>query len=154
MENVDSFILFVHIVVGAIFAITVTVVQTVVGPAMSKIPAGDDKLKAVAIIQSRARPAMDIAIILQTLTAIYLLITRWDMIGDSVYMHIKVSLGIIALVIANLLHFYWRGKKMRLKAEEKTDQFNKLAARMLQFEKVILFTAPIVFLMGVAFNHL
>lgn len=154
MENIDSFILFLHVVVGAIFAITVTVVQLVVGPAMSKIPAGADKLKAVAVIQGRARPAMDIAIILQTLTATYLLITRWDMIGGSVYLHIKVSLGIIALVMANLLHFYWRGKKVRLKAEGKIEQFKALAARTLSFEKVVLVTAPAAFLMGVAFNHL
>lgn len=154
METIDSFILFLHIVVGAIFAITVMVVQLVVGPAMSRIPAGDDKQKAAAVIQNRARRAMDVAIILQSLTATYLLITRWDMIGASVYLHIKVSLGIITLVIANLLHFYWRGKKLRLKAEEKMDEFKALAARTLTFEKVILVTAPATFLMGVAFNHL
>jgi len=154
MESVDSFIVFLHIVVGAIFAITVTVVQLVVGPAMARIPAGDDKLKAAAVIQGRARPAMDIAIILQTLTAIYLLVTRWDMIGASVYLHIKISLGIIALVIANLLHFYWRGKKVRLKAEGRIEEFKALAGRALLFEKVVLVTAPATFLMGVAFNHL
>jgi len=154
MENIDSFILFLHVVVGAIFAITVTVVQLVVGPAMKQIPAGAEKLKAVAILQGRVQPAMDTAIILQSLTAIYLLITRWEVISASAYLHVKISLGIIALVTANLLHFYWRGKKVRLKAEGKMDQFKALAGRTLLFEKVVLVTAPATFLMGVAFNHL
>ncbi|VAX21921.1 hypothetical protein MNBD_NITROSPINAE03-48 [hydrothermal vent metagenome] len=154
MENIDSFMVFLHVVVGAIFAITVTVVQLVVGPAMARIPAGEGKLRAVAVIQGRAARAMDIAIILQSLTAIYLLITRWEMISASSYLHVKISLGIIALVTANLLHFYWRGKKQRLKAEGKMDEFKALAGRTLFFEKVVLVTAPATFLMGVAFNHL
>ncbi len=154
MENIDSFILFLHVIAGAIFAITVTVVQLVVGPAMKQIPAGAEKLKAVAILQGRVQPAMDTAIILQSLTAIYLLITRWEMISASAYLHVKISMGIIALVTANLLHFYWRGKKVRLKAEGKMDQFKALAGRTLFFEKVVLVTAPATFLMGVAFNHL
>ncbi|VAX20608.1 hypothetical protein MNBD_NITROSPINAE04-2543 [hydrothermal vent metagenome] len=154
MENIDGFIVFLHVVVGAIFAITVTVVQLVVAPAMKQIPAGEGKLKAVAVIQGRAARAMDIAIILQSLTAVYLLITRWEMISASAYLHVKISLGIIALVTANLLHFYWRGKKARLKAEGKMDEFKALAGRTLFFEKVVLVTAPATFLMGVAFNHL
>ncbi|HEB71518.1 MAG TPA: hypothetical protein ENI77_02740 [Nitrospirae bacterium] len=154
MEGIDSFILFLHVIAGAIFAITVTVVQLVVGPAMKQIPAGAEKLKAVAILQGRVQPAMDTAIILQSLTAIYLLITRWEMISASAYLHVKISMGIIALVTANLLHFYWRGKKVRLKAEGKMDQFKALAGRTLLFEKVVLVTAPATFLMGVAFNHL
>ncbi len=154
MESVDSFIVLIHVIVGAVFAIGVAFMQTITGPAMSRIPAGEDKMKAAAIIQGRAQPAMDTAIIVQSLTAIYLLVTRWDMIGASVFFLVKISFGIIALVTANLLHFHWRGKKRRLKAAGKTDEFKNLSARTLKFEKLVLVTAPLAFILGVVFNHL
>ena len=154
METIDTLLLFLHIVFGAVMAVTVTLMQTTVGPAMAKIPAGDEKLLAVGILQRRAHRAMDIAIIVMTITAFYLAVTRWEMIGASVWLTVKVTFGIITLIVANLLHFYWKGKKKRLKATGRTEEFKALAAKTLMFEKVVLIGAPIAFLMGVIFNHL
>ena len=154
MESLDSFILFLHIVVGAFFVVNVVTILTVIGPAMSKIPAGEDKLKAGKIVQGRAQPAMDTAIIIQTLTVIYLAFTRWDVIIASEWMMVKVTFGVIALTLANLLHFYWRGQKRKLKADGKMEQFTALNSRTLFLEKIVLVTAATAFLLGVAFNHL
>lgn len=153
-EAMDSVIVYIHVICGAAFAVTMAVQQLVVGPAMSVIPAGDEKRKAAGIVQARARTAMDAAIIIQTVTSIILLITRWDMIAASHLMHIKIFLGVIALIFANLLHFYWRGKKRRLKERGETDRFSALNRRTLIIEKAVLAAALLAFLMGAAFNHL
>lgn len=154
METIDTLLLFIHIAFGAVFAVTVTLMQTTVGPAMSRIPAGDEKAQAVGILQSRAHRAMDIVIIVMTITALYLIVARWEIIGASVWLMIKITFGVITLAIANLLHFYWRGKKKKLKSARRQDEFTALSRKTLMFEKVVLMGAPITFLMGVAFNHL
>ena len=153
MEIFNALILFIHIAFGAVLAVTVMLMQTTVGPAMAKIPAGDEKTEAVAILQSRAHKAMDIVIIVMTITALYLIVARWEMIGASVWLMVKITFGIITLTVANLLHFYWKGKKKRLKQEGRTEEFTALSAKTMMFEKIVLVGAPITFLMGIAFNH-
>ncbi len=150
----DSLIVYIHIVCGMLFGVTLIIMQLVTGPAMGKIKPGEDKEQAVAIIQGRAHITMDIVIVIQSITVIYLLITRWDMIGANLTLHIKSTLGITALVLANLLHFYWRGKKRRLKAEGAMEQFQALSRRTMNIERVVLVCAALTILLAVGFNHL
>jgi len=150
----DSLALIIHIAVGAVFGVTIVLMQTTVGPAMARIPAGGPKSQAAAIIQGRARLAMDIAIIIQTATAVYLAVTRWGMIGQSPLLMTKVTFGIMALAAANLLHFYWRGKKARLKAAGRTEEFEALSSFTLKMEKIPLVTAPVTLILGIAWGHL
>ncbi len=153
METLDSFILVTHIIFGAAFVFTMAAIQIVTGPALSKISPGQEKQKAARIVQTRAAPAMDFAIIVMDMTAAYLLYSRWDEIGAALWLHIKTTFGFTALLIANLLHFYWRSKKKRLKAEGADEAFSKLSRRTLLLEKVVLTCAAITFLMGVTYNH-
>lgn len=154
MDMMDSVIVFIHVICGAAFAVTMTVQQLVVGPAMSVIPAGPEKRKAAGIVQGRARTAMDVAIIIQVVTSVILFMTRWDMIAASHLLHMKMFLGVIALTFASLLHFYWRGKKRRLKERGETEKFSALGRRTLIIEKFVLAAALLTFLLGVGFNHL
>lgn len=148
-----GFIVSLHVIVGITFAVTVLLMQAVVGPAMSRLQPGDDKQKAVSIIQGRAQPAMDAAIIIQLVTSLFLLHTSWEMIGASILLSIKVTVGMATLVLASLLHFYWRGKKRRLKASGETDKFKALSSRTLFLEKFVPAGAWLAVVMGVVFNH-
>jgi len=149
----DEVVVFIHVICGAAFVVTMAMMQLVVGPAMSRLPASEDKLKVVAVIQGRAQPAMDIVIIILIVTAAYLVTSKWALVAANHWLHIKLSFGAFALTLAALLHFYWRGKKKRLKTEGLTEQFQALSKRTMTLEKVVLVTAWITFLMGVAFNH-
>ncbi|MDH5508789.1 MAG: hypothetical protein OEZ32_00350 [Nitrospinota bacterium] len=152
--SLDSLVTTLHILGGAAFAVTVALMQTVLGPAMARIPAGERKTEAVAIIQGRARLAMDIVIVIQSLTAAYLLLTRWEMISASLWLMTKISIGTVALATALLLHFYWRGKKARLKAAGEAQRFEALSSWTLKMEGVVLAAAPTAFIMGVILGHL
>lgn len=152
--TLDSIITVVHILGGAAFAVTIILMQTVVSPAMAKIPAGQPKAMAAEIIQGRARLAMDIVILLQSATALYLLATKWNMIWASFWLGAKVAAGATALFTASLLHFYWRGKKARLKQAGETGKFEALSAFTLKMEKVALVLAPTAFVMGIIWGHL
>ena len=154
MISADSAIFTIHVLAGAAFGVTVPLMQLVVNPAMAKIPAGEPKALAAAVIQSRARVAVDIIILIQILTALYLLAARWSMIGQSPWLMAKITLGATALVIAGLLHFYWRGKKTRLKAQGKDEEFSALSAWTMKMEKIVLVTVPATWIMGVIWSHL
>ncbi len=149
----DGFIVSLHVIVGITFAVTVLLMQAVVGPAMSRLQAGDAKQKAVSIIQGRAQPAMDSAIIIQSITSIYLIHSRWEMIGASMLLSVKVVIGVAVLILASLLHFYWRGKKRRLKARGETGKFQALSSRTLFLEKFVPAGAWLAVVMGVVVNH-
>ena len=150
----DHLLFTIHALAGAAFGVMVLAMQLVVNPAMAKIPAGEPKNLAAAVIGSRARVAVDILIVLQTLTAMYLLHARWAMIAASPWLMAKVTAGATALALANLLHFYWRGKKLRLKAAGKTEEFNALSAFTMKMEKIVLMTVPAAWIMGVLWSHL
>ena len=151
--SVDHIIFITHALAGAAFGVMVLVMQTVINPAMAKIPAGEPKNQAGAIVVGRARLAVDILIVGQTITAFYLLATRWSLIGGHPWLMAKVALGGTALALANLLHFYWRGKKMRLKAAGKTEEFAALAAFTMRLEKIVLIAVPGAWIMGVIWSH-
>ncbi|MDH5637252.1 MAG: hypothetical protein OEZ04_02040 [Nitrospinota bacterium] len=151
--SLDSLVTTIHVLGGATFAVTATLMQTVVGPAMARIPAGAPKAEAAGVIQSRARLAMDIIIVIQSVTAVYLLFTRWEMISASGWLMAKITFGAVALTMALLLHFYWRGKKARLKAAGETVRFEALSSWTLKMEKVVLVAAPAAFIMGVILGH-
>lgn len=153
METLDNVVLFLHIVFGAAFATAVLLMQLVVGPAMSKLSPGEEKQNASKVIQKRAQRAIDVVIVVMTVTAIYLAITRWDIIVGEHLLHIKITFGITALIVANLLHFYFRGKKNRLKAAGKEEAFLALSRKTLFLEKFVLISVPAAFLLGVTFNH-
>jgi len=139
---------------GTILVMTLVLMQLVVAPAMSKISNGEEKQLAAGVIQGRWHPVVDAAIIVQSLTAVYLMVTRWELIGQEHILHVKVTFGITALVMANLLHFYYRGKKRRLKTAGEMERLAVLSKRTATMEKVTLVTAAVTWLLAVTFNHL
>jgi len=144
---------FAHVISGTILVMTLVIMQLVIGPAMARLTNGDEKKSAVSVIQRRWHPVVDAVIIVQSVTALYFLVTRWQIIGTTPILHFKVTFGIIALVCANALHFYYRGFKRRLSAtgqKERLARINKLTRYM---EKVVLVTGVSAFLLGVIFNH-
>ncbi len=154
MDGFYGIVLLIHVLTGAIFVMTLVIMQIVVGPAMGKVPASEGKTAAQGVIQKRWVPVIDAAIIIQSVTALIILIERWDMIAASPLLHVKITFGIIALVLANLLHFYWRGKKQKLKREGKTEEFKKLNQLTMFLEKAALVFAVATFVLAVSFNHL
>lgn len=154
MAGFYGIVLLLHILGGTIFVMTLIIMQIVVAPAMGKVPAGEGKAAAQGVIQKRWVPVIDTVIIIQSVTAPIILIERWDMIAASPLLHVKITFGVIALVLANLLHFYWRGKKQKLKREGKTEEFKKLNRLTMFLEKATLVCAAAAFVLAVSFNHL
>ncbi len=153
MESFYDIALFLHIVCGAIFAMTLIIMQVVVGPALAKLPPGEGKQAAQLVVQTRWHPLVDVVIITLTITALFLAFSRWEMIAAEHYFHLKVATGVTALTLANLLHFYFRGKKRKLKADGETEKFDKMSRLTTMMERVALVTGPFAFLMGILWNH-
>ncbi len=149
----DNLIVVTHIVCGAVLFMTAIIMQLVTGPALSRTDDGEGKRSAQEYIQKRWMPFVDGVIILLTLTALYLIATRMEMIGASLLLTVKVTLGATVLTLANLMHFYWRNKKRSLKESGDDDAFKNLSKQTAIYEKMILTLAPLTFLLGVIFNH-
>ena len=133
---------------------TLIIMQLVVGPALGKLSAGPEKDAALAVIQGRWRPVIDTTIVILTITALYLLITKWGLIAFNPLLLVKISFGLMTLFLANLLHFYFRGVKRRLTAKGKTDSLADINRLTLIMERVALVTGAITFLLGLTFNHI
>ena len=144
---------FIHVIGGVILVMTLVIMQLVVTPAMSKLPAGPEKQSAALVIQTRWHPVVDVVIITQTVTAIYFIVSQWQWIVVSHILHIKMAFGIVTLLLANLLHFYFRGKKRRLKAEGKTESLQKTVTLTGRMEKVVLIAGAVTFLLALFLNH-
>jgi len=153
MDNILGLVIFLHVTAATIFVMTLVLMQLVVNPAMAKITAGPEKAAAADTIQGRWHPVVDAAIITLDITGLYLAVTRLWFIGFTPILHVKTSFGVIALICANLLHFYFKGYKRRLKAEGKTERLaavNRLTSKM---EITALVTGILAFLAGISFNH-
>ncbi len=149
-----SFILTAHIIGGAMLAMTLVIMQLVILPGIGKISEAKEKKVMVSMIQGRWHPVIDVVIIIMILSGIYLLITRWSMIGASHWLHVKVSFGFFALASAASLHFYFKQLKKKLAANGETERLKKIQRRTLIIEKITLVSAAITFLMGIFFSHL
>ena len=144
---------FAHIIGGTILVMTLVIMQLVVGPAASNIVDVENKKSVMAAIQRRWHPVVDVAIVVQSVTALYFMVTQWEWVASSTILHVKATTGIITLSIASALHFYFRGKKQRLKAageKEKLSRANKLTQVM---EKVALVFGAATFLLALFLNH-
>jgi len=86
-------------------------------------------------------------------TALFFMVTRWEWIAASTILHVKVTTGIIALSFANVLHFYFRGKKRRLKAAGETEKLSRTNKLTQVMEKVVLVTGAATFLLALFLNH-
>ena len=151
--SIYSVAVFAHIIGGTILVMSLVIMQLVVGPAASKITDVESKKNVMAAIQGRWHPVVDVAIVVQSVTAIFFMVTQWEWIAGSTILHVKVTTGIITLSIANALHFYFRGKKQRLKAAGDMDKLlraNKLTQVM---EKIALVAGAITFLLALFLNH-
>ena len=153
MEHLPKIVVFAHIIAANMFVMTLVIMQLVVNPAMAKIPAGPGKEAAVAFIQGRWHPVVDAAIITLDITGLFLLVTRLWIIGASPILHIKTSFGAVALICANLLHFYFRSHKRKLKAEGRMDRLARITRITSYMEKTALVTGVLAFLFGATFNH-
>lgn len=124
---------------------------------MSKIKSAQDKQEAMAVIRKRAEPVMKSAILIMSISALYLIHSRWALIQASWVMSIKVLLGGSALIFANTLHFYLRKRKMKLqKSNSPQDErtLKKIQTLSQVMEKTVLIGAVSAYLLGVAYNHL
>jgi len=153
METIDSLILVAHIVCGAALFMTTIIMQLVMTNVMKRVPMSDGKMAAQNFIKTRWKPVVNGVIIVMTLSAFYLLSTRWYMISVTPLLHAKIFFGGLTLLLANLLHFYWPGKKRRLEKRGETAAVIRLSARTAIYEKVVLVGAATTFLLGVIFNH-
>ncbi|GMT42789.1 MAG: hypothetical protein IEMM0002_1200 [bacterium] len=151
--DLSDLAVFAHVICGTVLVMTVVMMQLVVGPSMAGITDARQKKSTVAGIQKRWHPVVDAAIIIQTITGLFFIITRWHVIGTTTILHFKVTFGLIALFCANLLHFYYRGLKRRLAAKGQTDRLARVNRLTGYMEKIVLVTAGITFLLGVTYNH-
>jgi uncharacterized membrane protein len=144
---------FAHVIGGTILVMTLVIMQLVVGPATARMADGEDKKQIVTAIQVKWHPVVDAAIIALTLTAIYFIVSQWQWIVVSHVLHIKMAFGIVTLACANMLHFYYRGKKRRLKAVGELEKLAK-AGRLTQvMEKVVLVAGAVTYLLALFLNH-
>ena len=157
MEYLNNIVIIIHIIFGAVLFMFSGIMQLVVGPAMSVVKMGPEKKLAQQVLQKRAQRSMHVAILVMTITALYLLHARWGMIVSSHLFILKVTWGAFALIMANILHFGIRFKRMKLqKSEDPLDQakLERLKKKVWAIEKVILVSAVLAFVLGVVFNHL
>ena len=156
MEYLDRIILIMHIFLGAMLFMLAGIMQLIVGPIIGKIENSDDRNKASGVIKRRVEPLIRTIIIMMTLSALYLLYSRWANIGTSSLIWVKIIFGGTALIFANLLHFYFRPIKMNLKISEQNEdvaKLNKLNKVTFYMEKVVLAGSVFAFFMGVLYNH-
>lgn len=150
----DGLIIFIHLVSATILVMTLVLMQLVIGPAISKIPDANHRRLAQDVIKGRWHPVVDAVIIILSVTGLFMLVTRWRLIGADQLLHVKVTLGIITLACANLLHFYYRGLKRRLASGNETERLASINRLTIRLEKVTLVTGIITFLLAITFNHL
>lgn len=153
LERFYGLIVSVHIASATVFTMTLVIMQSSVGPALARIPASPEKEKAVAFMHGRWHPVVDGAIILLGFTGILLMGLRLWVIGKDPVLHLKTSFGAVALICAGLLHFYYRGKKRRLKAAQDTEKLQKVNRLTNILEKVALVCALIAWASGLGWNH-
>jgi hypothetical protein len=149
----DSIIVSLHVIVGAVLFMFSGIMQLVVGPAVKLLPESEHKAVALKQLQGRAQPAMGIAIVLQILTAGHLVHSRWDTIVNVPWMSVKAAFGTLALTLAAILHFYIRYRKKSLAKNGRKEDAAKLSKTAFIMEKIVLISAVTTFIMGVLFNH-
>jgi len=152
MDELDRIIVILHIVAGGALVFFSGTMQWIVGPVVGTIPPSE-RSAGQAIIRRRAEPLMKIAILIQTASALYLLVTRWGWIVSDFALAIKVLAGGGALLLANLLHFVVRQFKMKLAASGESARLNRLNRRVRVLEKLVLTGGAVAFLTGVILNH-
>jgi len=153
METIYPFIVIIHIIAGTILVAFSSIMQLVVGPAVKKLSAGDDKSKFLIQLKKRRIPVMDGAIIIQILTALFLFHSRHEVIFQSSLMGIKALAGGLALILAFVAHFYIRGKKEKADKTGNKALSEKLSGYGLWIEKTVLIGGSIAFFSGIIFNH-
>jgi uncharacterized membrane protein len=153
MEALMGVMVFLHVLFGVVLAMTLVIMQLVINPALANIPAGIEKQNFAAVVQRRWHPVVDSAIVVLTLTALFFLHGRWAEIVASPILPFKVTTGIITLTCANLLHFYFRGKKRRLKAAGETEKLAKTSALTAKLEKVALIFGATTLVLALSYNH-
>ena len=128
--------------------------QLIVGPAVSVLPDSKDKKNLTDKLKKRRIPVMDGAIIVQILTAMYLVYSRWNMIISEPIMRVKALFGAIALTLAFLTHFYYRNKKNQLEKAGEQAALSLLNKRTKVMEKAVLVCGFIAYILGIYFNHM
>jgi len=154
MSILESVILYLHIIAGFAMLAFTSIMQLIVGPAMSKISASEEKKSALNVLKKRRQPIVDTAIIIQTVTGLHFLHSRWALILESPVLLVKVFFGVVALSIANMLHFYFRRKKAKMQEAGETDRLAKLQSILSKLEKVVLISVAITVLLAVYYNHM
>jgi len=154
MSVLEPVILYFHIIAGFALLAFTSIMQLIVGPAMSKLPASEAKSSALNVLKKRRQPIVDTAIIIQTVTGLYFLHARLDVILNSPILLVKVFFGIVALTIANLLHFYFRRKKAKLLERGETARLANLQSILSKLEKVVLISVAITVFLAVYYNHM
>lgn len=153
MSYLYVIMVFIHVICASILVMTLVIMQLVVSPALAHIPAGEEKQRAAAVIQTRWTPVADTVIVVISITALYFLVGEWRMVVGSYVLLVKATFGIITLVCANLAHFYYRGLKRRLKAEGNADRLAGVSRFSAKLERTALIFGVFTFLLGVYFNH-
>ena len=148
----DQIIVFIHVIAGVTLVAFSSISQLVIGPAVRLLPAGSDKEKLQAALKKRRRPIVDSAIVIQLATAVYLLLTRTEMILNSHLFLTKAFAGFSALLLASFVHFILPFIKKR--ATVNPDKPSRLQAITPWLEKTVLVGAATAFLLGVLYNHL
>ena len=154
VHPMDSTIVFIHILAGTILVSMSSIMQLIVGPAISHLSEGADKKQVNEKLKNKRNPIMDTAIIIQIVTALYLLHSRVNMILSEPIMIVKAVSGIIALSLAFSAHFYFRNKKIKLQQAGFTEEFKSLNEKTRIIEKLVLVFAMLAFILGVYFNHM
>jgi len=150
----DSFVVFMHVIAGTIIVSMSSIMQLIVGPAVSLLPEGLDKKRLTEKLAKRRIPIMDSAIMIQMTSAIYLLYSRWVMISLEPVMIAKACCGFIGLSLAFSAHFYFRGKKKKLQAEGRLSELKTLNEKTRFIEPLVLVLASCAYFLGVFFNHM
>ncbi|MDH4261975.1 MAG: hypothetical protein OEV78_02910 [Spirochaetia bacterium] len=150
----DSIIVFVHIIAGTVLVSMSSIMQLIVGPAVSLLTDSNQKKLVTEKLKKRRVPVMDGAIIIQIMTAMYLVHARWNMILSEPVMRVKALSGIIALSLAFSAHFYFRNKKNKLMTAGKTAELKTLNEKTRFIEPLVLVFGAIAYVIGIYFNHM
>ncbi|MFW2331539.1 MAG: hypothetical protein ACN4E2_04510 [Nitrospinota bacterium] len=151
--SIDTLVILVHIFFGTAFLFTMIVTQLVIKDIMGLFPESEKKESAKKIMGRRIRGSMDATIIIMTITALYFLHSRLDLLFASNILFVKALVGGSALLIALFLHFVLRPIKVRAIASGNKNRMmvlNKLAPRL---ERTAMFFAFITVLLAIYFNH-
>ncbi|MDH4200585.1 MAG: hypothetical protein OEV66_09420 [Spirochaetia bacterium] len=154
MRNLDSIVVFVHILAGTTLVAMSAIMQLIVGPAIALLPWSADKNKLTDKLKKRRVPVIDGAIILQICTALYLFYFRWNMIISEPLMRVKVVFGTAALSLAFAVHFYFRYKKINLEKSGDMSSLQIVNKQTQIMEKLVLICGAITYILGIYFNHM